>query len=39
LLENFLLVLIAGWLLFGYGRKWSLRFDLIHARPEPPGSG
>ena len=37
LLENFLLVLIAGWLLFGYGRKWSLRFDLIHARPEPPG--
>jgi len=34
LLENFLLIMMSGWLLAGYGRQFSLRFDLIkpHSR-------
>jgi len=32
LLENFLLLLMAGWLLAGHGRQFSLRFDLV--KPE-----
>ena len=32
LLENFLLLVLAGWLLAGYGRQFSLRFDLIIPR-------
>ena len=31
LLENFLLMLLSGWLLFGHGRQFSLRFDLIKS--------
>jgi uncharacterized membrane protein YphA (DoxX/SURF4 family) len=31
LLENFLLLLMSGWLLTGYGRQFSLRFDLIKS--------
>jgi uncharacterized membrane protein YphA (DoxX/SURF4 family) len=31
LLENFLLMLLAGWLLFGHGRQLSLRFNLIKS--------
>jgi uncharacterized membrane protein YphA (DoxX/SURF4 family) len=31
LLENFLLVLLSGWLLFGRGRQSSLRFNLIKS--------
>jgi uncharacterized membrane protein YphA (DoxX/SURF4 family) len=39
LLENFLLILLAGWLLAGHGRQCSLRFDLIksHSRPGETG--
>jgi uncharacterized membrane protein YphA (DoxX/SURF4 family) len=33
LLENFLLMLLSGWLLAGRGRQLSLRFSLIKARP------
>ena len=33
LLENFLLMLLSGWLLAGYGRQFSLRFDLIKPHP------
>lgn len=29
LLENILLILLAGWLLAGYGRQLSLRFNLL----------
>ena len=29
LLENVLLMLLSGWLLFGHGRRFSLRFSLI----------
>jgi uncharacterized membrane protein YphA (DoxX/SURF4 family) len=29
LLENFLLILLSGWLLTGYGRQLSLRFNLV----------
>jgi hypothetical protein len=29
LLQNFLLILLSGWLLFGRGRQFSLRFNLI----------
>ena len=34
LAENFLLILMSGWLLAGYGRQFSLRFELIkpHSR-------
>jgi uncharacterized membrane protein YphA (DoxX/SURF4 family) len=35
LVENFLLVLLAVWLLSGYGRKCSLRFDVFQARSHP----
>jgi uncharacterized membrane protein YphA (DoxX/SURF4 family) len=35
LLENFLLILLSGWLLAGYGRQFSLRFDLIKPHPRP----
>jgi uncharacterized membrane protein YphA (DoxX/SURF4 family) len=35
LLENFLLMLLSGWLLAGYGRQFSLRFDLIKPPPRP----
>ena len=31
LLENILLVLLTGWLLFGRGRQLSLRFNLIKS--------
>ncbi len=31
LLENFLLILLSGWLLAGYGRQLSLRFSLIKS--------
>jgi len=31
LLENFLLVLLSGWMLAGYGRQFSLRFSLIKS--------
>ena len=31
LLENFLLILMSGWLLTGYGRQCSLRFELIKS--------
>jgi uncharacterized membrane protein YphA (DoxX/SURF4 family) len=34
LLENFLLLLLAGWLLAGYGRQLSLRFNLIKPSSE-----
>jgi uncharacterized membrane protein YphA (DoxX/SURF4 family) len=34
LLENFLLILLSGWLLFGRGRQFSRRFNLI----KPPAS-
>ena len=33
LLENFLLILLSVWLLAGYGRQFSLRFDLIKSKP------
>ncbi len=33
LLENFLLILLSGWLLAGRGRQFSLRFDLINPLP------
>jgi uncharacterized membrane protein YphA (DoxX/SURF4 family) len=32
LLENFLLILLAAWLLAGHGRQLSLRFELIKSR-------
>lgn len=35
LLENFLLILLAGWLLSGRGRLLSLRFSLFKSRSEP----
>jgi uncharacterized membrane protein YphA (DoxX/SURF4 family) len=31
LAENFLLLMLAGWLLTGLGRRFSLRFDLIKS--------
>ena len=31
LLENVLLMLLSGWLLFGHGRRFSLRFNLIKS--------
>ena len=31
LLENFLLILLSGWLLAGYGRQLGLRFSLIKS--------
>ena len=34
LLENILLVLLTGWLLFGRGRQLSLRFNLIKSNSE-----
>jgi hypothetical protein len=34
LLENFLLILLSGWLLAGYGRRLSLRFSLINSPPQ-----
>ena len=34
LLENFLLILLAVWLLAGHGRQWSLRFNLIKSSSE-----
>jgi len=33
LLQNFLLMLLAAWLLAGHGRPFSLRYDLIKSRP------
>jgi uncharacterized membrane protein YphA (DoxX/SURF4 family) len=36
LLENFLLMLLSGWLLFGHGRRFSLRFSLIKPAASPP---
>jgi len=37
LLENFLLLLLSAWLLAGYGRQFSLRFDLIKSKPADIG--
>jgi uncharacterized membrane protein YphA (DoxX/SURF4 family) len=34
LLENFLLILLSGWLLSGHGRQWSLRFSLIKSNSQ-----
>jgi uncharacterized membrane protein YphA (DoxX/SURF4 family) len=34
LLENFLLILLAGWLLSGHGRRFSVRFSLIKSSYE-----
>jgi uncharacterized membrane protein YphA (DoxX/SURF4 family) len=34
LLENFLLILLSGWLLAGHGRQLSLRFNLIKSSCE-----
>ena len=34
LLENFLLILLSGWLLAGRGRQFSLRFSLIKSPPQ-----
>jgi uncharacterized membrane protein YphA (DoxX/SURF4 family) len=34
LLENFLLILLSGWLLAGYGRQLSLRFSLVKPRSQ-----
>ena len=39
LLENFLLLLLAGWLLAGYGRQFSLRFELIKPQAHPLENG
>jgi hypothetical protein len=38
LLENFLLLLLAGLLLARRGRQFSLRFSLLKASSEPPAS-
>ncbi len=38
LAENFLLVLLSGWLLSGQGRQFSLRFDVIKSRSRQRGS-
>jgi uncharacterized membrane protein YphA (DoxX/SURF4 family) len=34
LLENFLLILLSGWLLAGYGRQLSLRFSLVRPHSQ-----
>ncbi len=34
LLENFLLILLSGWLLAGHGRQLSLRFSLLKSSSE-----
>ena len=34
LLENFLLLLLSGWLLAGYGRQLSLRFSLVRPHSQ-----
>jgi uncharacterized membrane protein YphA (DoxX/SURF4 family) len=34
LLENFLLVLLTSWLLFGRGRQLSLRFNFLKSSPQ-----
>jgi uncharacterized membrane protein YphA (DoxX/SURF4 family) len=39
LLENFLLVLLTGWLLSGHGRQLSLRFNLIKSSSGQQGMG
>jgi len=39
LLENFLLILLSGWLLAGYGQRFSLRFNSIKAPPEENAAG
>lgn len=39
LLENFVLLLLAGWLLTGHGRQFSVRFDLVKSRLVPPEPG
>ena len=36
LAENCLLMLIAVWLLSGWGRRWSARFDLFAPSPASP---
>ncbi len=38
LLENFLLILLAGWLLAGRGRQFSLRFNLLKSSSYSRGS-
>ena len=35
LVENFLLILLSGWLLAGYGRRFGLRFSLIKLPSRP----
>jgi hypothetical protein len=39
LLENFLLILLSGWLLSGRGRQLSLRFNLIKSSSRRQGLG
>jgi uncharacterized membrane protein YphA (DoxX/SURF4 family) len=39
LLENFLLILLAAWLLFGHGRQLSLRFNLVKSGSGQQGLG
>ena len=39
LLENFLLILLSGWLLAGYGRRFCARFSLIESSPQSRFSG
>lgn len=39
LLENFVLMGLAGWLLAGRGRQLSLRFSLLKSGPGRPASG
>jgi uncharacterized membrane protein YphA (DoxX/SURF4 family) len=34
LLENFLFMVLSVWLLAGYGRKFSLRYDLLSCDPQ-----
>jgi len=39
LLENFLLILLSGWLLAGYGRRFCASFSLIESSPQSRFSG
>jgi len=39
LLENFLLILLSGWLLAGYGRRFCAHFSLVESSPQSRFSG
>ncbi|MGD0744283.1 MAG: DoxX family protein [Verrucomicrobiota bacterium] len=39
LVENLVLFMLAGWLLAGYGRRFSLRYDLIKSHPRRDETG